>query len=301
MKTQPPPASDTNRPLNWRDLKQGQTRVRSDGLRRRQVQALVRRWAVVAGVLFVISALGLILYFTRSGPTPVRVTTVEGPRLERVTFASDGVLRASWAAKVLDLQKGQELFKLDLALLQAQLEAHGQVRAARVSIELPGTLQIHISERTPLLRARLRHEGRDEVWLIARDGVVYRGEGYLPENLRQLPPLAGVRLRPEGSGYRPLVGMEDLAPLIDMAREQYPEIFADWAWISLAHFDGHNDRPGSRIEIGGRYVRSAIFAPRNFPEQLLKLKRVRDEHLRRQVAQVQRVDLTVPGDAIVLR
>ncbi len=59
------------------------------------------------------------------------------------------------------------------------------------------------------------------VYLVAVDGVLYRGIGYSPELIRRIPFLDGVRLSRRGDTFAPLPRLDDVASLFSLAEQAH--------------------------------------------------------------------------------
>jgi cell division protein FtsQ len=94
-------------------------------------------------------------------------TAIFGARTIRV----EGQRRvgAEQVQRLAGLEKGVNVFHLDTATAERQLEADPRVLSASVSTDLPSTVVVSITERTPVALAA---EGTDGLDLIGADGVV---------------------------------------------------------------------------------------------------------------------------------
>jgi cell division protein FtsQ len=87
-------------------------------------------------------AAGLAIYGLASSP-------VFG--LDRVATSGVALTDAGLVRAALDVPRGTNLVTLDTATLTAQLETLPTVRDAAVSAALPGTLEVRLTERRPIL------------------------------------------------------------------------------------------------------------------------------------------------------
>ncbi len=164
---------------------------------------------------------------------PVKTIALRGENL---------VLDQAWVARTLALPKSADLTGLDLFALRDRLIESGQVRTAVLTRKFPDTLVVSMEERSPVARVNARFgDGEPETFLVARDGVVFRGENYRDDVLQGLPFLGGVGLRRVAGKFVPIDGMETVADLLSTARMNAPELYRSWSVVSLEKLvtDGH--------------------------------------------------------------
>ena len=144
------------------------------------------------------------------------------------------VLDQPWVVRTLALPKNADLMELDLYALRERLLASGQVRAAELTRKFPDTLLVSIEERSPVARINARFgDGNPEEFLVARDGIVYRGACYKEDVTKSLPYLAGVALKRSNGKLQPIEGMETVADLLSTARTNVPGLYHNWSIIDL--------------------------------------------------------------------
>jgi cell division protein FtsQ len=163
------------------------------------------------------------------GARPVRV-----PELR-----TNGVLSAASLAQRLALPKGVALMDLDLDLLRERLVDDGQIEAATLTRHFPDRLQVTLAERFPVARLMANWKGSAQRLLVARDGVVFVGEGFDAAMIDSLPWLDGITLARQGTGFQPIAGMNSVAELLARRRENESRASAEdprrvWQIISLA-------------------------------------------------------------------
>ena len=125
----------------------------------------------------------------------------EAPPLRQLVLKTDGVLDQPWLARTLALPAGTTLAQLNLADLRARVLTSGQVHEATISRDFPATLTVRITERSPVARLRVAGARGPLSLVVASDGTVYEGVGYLPALLDSLPWLDGIRLARRGPGF----------------------------------------------------------------------------------------------------
>ena len=210
---------------------------------------------------------------------------------------ADGVLDQEWVEQTLKVAKGTPLMEIDLYELRTKLLATPQVKACDVRRDFPGTLTVTLRERLPVARVNARKpDGRTTTYLVARDGVVYAGQGYESSRLALLPYLDGVRLaHNEYGGFRPLEGMEDVANLLQAAQNAAPLLYADWRVVNLSRYSLYGE-----ILVKTRRIPEIVLSRKiDFTQQLARLDYIADYARTQPDAVVQRVDLSLGGDVPV--
>jgi len=289
-------------PKSWRDLNQVPSPKKSGtpAARKRRSKKILRLFTVLF-FLFLSLGGGMAAYlFAEEALQEVSTTLVPETPLLETTFESDGVLDEAWFEKNFRHRLPEDLLEVDIHELRMKLERVGQIKEAIVRRELPGTLEIRLRERRPLLRAAStdRH-GQVHHYLVARDGFVYQGEGYGHRAIQNLPFLAGVSFKKTGTGIRPLQGMEILGNLLDLTREKLPALYATWKVVSCQDFEGNPDQLGARILVRGTMIGEIVFAPVSFDLQLERLAAVLQSAGRQKLQHIESVDLAYNSQAVV--
>lgn len=219
----------------WQDISQQVSqRAMSKTGRRRRLLAMFK----IGGAVVVVAAAawGAVEISEVFADNPRKLAAVESQTpLKDIALTTDGVLDHAWVVRALALPKNAGLMSLDLYALRSRLLADGQVDAAVLARNFPATLAVNIQERAPV--ARVMAQIGDEpphALLVARDGVVYEGEGYDPALLGALPWLDGVRLVRAGRGFAPIDGMESVANLLATAHNQAEPLYRTFVVVSLA-------------------------------------------------------------------
>ena len=255
---------------SWRDIpQQVKPRAMSWGGRRRLATAGLGKAMVVMVVAGLAWGGWEVTGALRKNPSAMSaaVKTVPMKNVSLRTNA-DGVLDARWLRQALALPKGVSLMELDLQELRARLLSYGQVNAASLTLSFPDTLEVRISERTPIVRLRAQlGSGEERTLVVARDGVVYEGTGYDAARLEELPWLAGAKLTRTGGRFEPIDGMTVVADLLAQARLNTEQLYTTWQVVSLARFRSDHEievrtKPGTLVVFG---------AAGDFAVQLAKL------------------------------
>jgi cell division protein FtsQ len=243
----------------------------SRGGRRRLLTAGMR---TVAGVAFLGAMawgawilIGGLAQGPRTMPTVVGAVPVKPPELK-----TNGVLGRTWLARRLAVPANASLMDLDLGQLQARLLADGQVLTATLTRNFPDRLEVAVTERLPIARVMAEWLGRQQPLLVARDGVIFAGEGYEPSRLERLPWLDGISIARREGMFLPIEGMGVVAELLARAREADPGfelVDSPHAWrvLSLARLAADRE-----IEVRTASGVTVVFSARgDFFRQIAKL------------------------------
>jgi cell division protein FtsQ len=293
--------TDKNSPeeRSWRDLDQtvSPRKMSAQGRKRFALAALngAMIFAVVAGVAWG----GYEILATLTSDTSALRDPAGAAPLREIVLVNDadGVLDQEWIERTLNLRKGTPLMEIDLFALRTKLLSTPQVRAADIRRDFPGTLTVTLRERLPVLRRNAQSPGgATRPLLVARDGVVYTGEGYEAARLATLPYLDGVRLvHNRYGGFLPIDGMEDVANLLQSAQNSAPLLFADWKVVSLARLGAYDE-----IVVKTRKIPEIVVSRKiDFTQQLARLDYISDYARTQPDIVVQRVDLSLGGDVPV--
>ena len=257
----------------WRDISQHVSpRAMSRAGRRRRYMAALK----VVGAVMVLAATAWggveISEVLANNPRKLAAVEPQAP-LKNIALTTDGVLDHAWVVRTLALPKNANLMALDLFALRSRLLADGQVCAAVLTRSFPATLTVNVQERAPV--ARLMAQIGDEPprpLLVARDGVVYQGEGYAPALLDTLPWLDGIKLVRAGRGFAPIDGMETVAALLAAARNQAEPLYRNFVVVSLSRLASDGE-----LVVRSKDVPEITFSTRDdFLRQLARLDYVID-------------------------
>ena len=229
---------------------------------------------------------------TQSGPVDLTGPSVP---ITSVTFAGDGVLDHEWILQWLDLPAGKTLMDVDIADLQLRLVNEPQVADARVSRVFPDVLRVDLKERRPVLRLGLRKQGKNQLWLLSEEGIVYQGQNYTYASLDLLPwlELAPSMLEPNGrGGYEPLSEVARVSPLLAHARRDYPELYRDLKSLSYLRPTADESDPGAYVQLRSGKVSTIRFAPRDYPAQLRRLRYLLLDPSVRALPKISSIDLS---------
>lgn len=152
-----------------------------------------------------------------------------------VLLVTDGLLDHPWLVETLALPKGVSLLDVDLEKMRARVLASGQVKTATISRTFPSTLEVTMSERSPVTRIKAGFsDGQVRELVVARDGVVFQGVDFDRAMIETLPWLEGVTLARRNGAFFPLAGMEAAAELLATAKLKAEHLYRTWEVISLA-------------------------------------------------------------------
>lgn len=121
----------------------------------------VRQVAQVALLVFsVISLVALFLFFRQAEAFKIHDVVVTG---NPVHVSQNGILRLS------GIQKGQNIFFVDLAEVQKSILRHPWVAAVQVRRDFPDQIQIHVTEHQPAAVLAVH-----DLYLVDSGGVIFK-------------------------------------------------------------------------------------------------------------------------------
>lgn len=228
---------------------------------------------------------------------PVDFTGPAAP-IRQVHFKSDGPLDLPWALERLALGEDVTLMDLDVERARRDFENEPQVASAVVRRVFPDVLSVEVVERKPVLRLALKSKGASvpELWLVSMKGVLYQGFGYSRASLAQLPFLdvdPSFLKRDETGGYQPIESVSRVSPLLELVRQEAPEVYRDWKIVSFLRPEADPELdPGSHVLVRSGKVKKIRFSPRNYGDQLRRLRYLLDEPGFREASSVESIDLS---------
>lgn len=262
--------------------------------RRRRLLA----WTKVTGLVVAFTGAAWGLYELAHSWTTDRAglaNAVHSEPVKEIAVVTTGVLNQKWAIDVMGVPKGASLMALDLQALKAKLTAYGQIRLAVLTRSFPDTLVVTLQERTPVARIQASDGLRTRQLLVAKDGVVYEGQGYDRQLIASLPWLDGVRLVKTADGFAPIAGMEDVSELLSRAQLDAPHLYKNWLVVSLERLASADE-----IIVKSQDVPQIVFSrKRNFFKQMAQLDYVIDRSHLLPDPQIRSVNLTYEGQVPV--
>jgi cell division septal protein FtsQ len=234
----------------------------------------------------------------RERDVPIQVKTPSKP-IQQLMFETDGVLPNAWLASVVQLEPGTTMMEADIHAMKRLLKAERQVISASVERIFPDSLKVSIREQVPVLRiAVAQADGAPEQRIVSREGTIYRGIGYSKATLGRLPFVRPYQ-HSDGS-YEPMLGIDRVSDLLNLAREMEPGFSKTWRVVSLENYTGDETMPGEVIEIRSSMVDRIIFgASGDFGQQLDRLRVIMDYVRSRGNPSLKRIDLSLRGSAAV--
>jgi cell division protein FtsQ len=262
------------------------------------------RWRLVAAGLRMMAALGIVATLAWGGWQVVSAlrenaksmpAAARAAPLKKVELKTnvEGVLNRDpdWLGLTLALPKNITLMEVDLRQLRERLLEDGQVLTANLTRKFPDRLAVQITERSPIARLMVESApGESERYLVARDGVIFRGAGYDSKLIATLPWLDGVTITRQGRGFLPLAGMDRVSDLLAEALHNVEHLYQTWRVVSLARLQSDRE-----IEVRSRapHAVTIVFnANGDFFRQLAKLDYLWDKLAGRPNIQA-RIDLTL--------
>ncbi len=236
---------------SWRDIpQQVKPRAMSTGGRKRLVWSATKTLfaaALLCGLVWGGYEIGAVL----RGNPQVLSATAEAVPVKEIVLSTDGVLNHEWVVAQLGLPRKVSLMQLDLDVLQAKLLETRQVRTANVTRVFPATLTVSVSEYSPVARVMAQvGDAPPRELLVAREGVVFEGQGYDPAMVKTLPWLAGVKLERENDEFLPLAHMEIVADLLAKAKLEAEHLYRTWQVVSLERFESDHEIEVRTAEVG---------------------------------------------------
>lgn len=264
---------------NWRDIPQPvKPRAMSRGGRLRLALTVLRGVLAVAVGLVVAwggwKIVGALQENSQTMPAAAKAVPLQPPEL---VTTSGGVLDSRWLARTLALPRSVSLMEVNLDKVKARVLAESQVLTAKATRKSPDRLIVEITERMPIAKIRAEWRGRQQALLVARDGVVFAGEGYDAAMVAGLPWLGGVSLKRNGDGFQPIGGMEIVDELLTKAQLDAAHLYRSWEIISLERLAKDREIEVSTVE-GIKIVfgvtdaaASELARRKNFIDQLARL------------------------------
>ncbi|MGH8021533.1 MAG: cell division protein FtsQ/DivIB [Opitutaceae bacterium] len=283
------------REQSWRDIRQSvRTKTMTTQGRRRFGWNLARATFSLL-LIGALGAVGIYLYQGFETPAVTLAPVVRNEPLREIVLINDGgVLTRDWVAGRLALPEGVALMAIDLDQAKAALEREGQVKAAVLTRDFPGTLVVTIEERVPVLRVLVpRAAAPPEPMFVSREGVIYRGYNYDAKMVRGLPWMDGVRLTRLGSGFVPVEGVDRVSELLLRSRAESPQLAEAFRVVSLAELP--------RILVRTEKVKEIVFEGSNYRRQLARLDYILEHFgkLPDPPTTIARIDLSVESQVAV--
>jgi hypothetical protein len=283
---------------SWRKIQQSNRRPKTTKVARKRSLNLFLKTAVFFLLLIaIVTGMVALYYFSGLGKGTAESTERASVGL---VFASDGVLTERWFSDVFSDLLKSDVRQVDVSLLKEQLEAQGQVASATVTLSLPSNLEITLEERRPILRMRVRNtDGTGSTLLIAKDGAIYKGALYPPETLRNLPGVAGLRVRKSGQGFEPIGGLDAVAYLLELAQEKLPAVYSHWQVVDLSDWNPEVDYRPALVKVKSTHIDEIIFSTYGIEEQIERLGGILQHVQRYQLGQPKLIDLSFGEEAVI--
>ena len=131
--------------------------------------------AAFIGLAVIVLVGAVFLAVWRAGGWFINELLYENPTfaLQVVEIQTDGVIPRKAIEKWSNLQRGQNLLRMDLSRIKRDLQLVPWIENVRVERALPRTLKITVKERDPVAQVRVVHSRRKPVvYLLDRDGRI---------------------------------------------------------------------------------------------------------------------------------
>ena len=268
--------SDLSLSAGWKSLKSNSSRRSVSGPALRKKINLRLKLSLIAVILL---GIGSFLLWNQFGKTSSQQTSISSSvgsvPIRQIQFSSDGVLTHQWFSRWFGPLRNRSLLDIDLKELHDALVKEEQIEGALISRIFPDKLIVEIKEKHPLLVIRLRDKKTGLIdCLVSSDGTIYRGEGYSHSRLSKLPSLriSSSQLKPNSAsnGFHNLAGMASVAPLLKLARRDYPDLYRDWKVVSYER--PTDSDPGAHIMVESKKIGKIRFSPTSFAPQMKRLR-----------------------------
>ncbi len=284
---------------SWRQIQQKNQRGKATTkvAKQRRLIILLRGAFLVLLVVAIVTGIVAIRYFSGmvKDDAPLLVENVN-----QVDFSTDGVLTRNWFYSTFPEIVRTDIRDIDVHGLKERLGHKGQISEASVTVQLPSILKIHLQEREPILRMRLRDShGQPMTLLVARDGHLYKGSNYPQDTLTRLPGVTGLRVRKTKDGYLPIKGLEQVAQLLDLAQEKLPAIYGHWRIVDLKDWNPEVDYRPSLIRVSSTHIEEIVFSTYSLSEQVQQLGGILQRIDRYQMGQPKSIDLSFGDEAVI--
>jgi cell division septal protein FtsQ len=247
-------------------------------------------------VLIVVSSLGLIVFRWCAHfhkpllcPQPLR----------KIVFTSDGVLSENWLKRRVTILLGENLMRIDLGYIKAQLEACSQVASAVITRQFPDTLIIEIKEFKPVAKLFVSTQGKRCVRLISTEGKLFTPVAYTKYDIKTLPTLSDVTVQLIQEGK--ILKFNRLYTLLVELMRQYPDVYATIVQISLKNFDPLLEEKWLQVDLRTSHDQHLIFNCTHVDVQMRKLRGVLYALTPQQRSQLLRIDLSLANPVVEFR
>jgi len=293
-------ARDKQQALNsWRNIQQKQQRGKATTrvAKHRRLIILLRGAFVVLLVVAIATGIVAIRYFGGMVKDKPRQSVVG---ITQIDFSADGVLTRDWFNAAFPEIVRTDIRDVNVQSLTDRLQSKGQVRRAQVTVQLPSILKIHLEEREPILRIRLKDSsGNPTTLLVSRDGHLYKGFNYPADTIARLPGVTGLSVKRTNYGYLPINGLEPVAELLDLAQQKLPAMYRHWRIVDLTEWNPELDYRPSLIRISSTHIDEIIFATHSLNEQIAQLGGILQRIDRYQMGQPKSIDLSFGDEAVI--
>ena len=296
----PKAKKQTKKDSSWRNIKQTSSNRGSTPIAKwRRIRLGLRHSLWLFAGLCIIILLALVYPFWQK-KAPLK-NQFSGKPIRNVYFHTDGVLEPYWLEELMDFDEQNYLMDVDIVALREQLLENDQIEDVEIKRVFPDSLSINIKEQRPIMRiAVAAPDGAKHIYLVSDLGEVYQGYNYPADTLRQLPYLSGVVLQQSQEGFAMIPQVPIIAHLLESARLEEPDLYADWWLVSCKDFSGDADEVGASILVDTRNMGQLIFAPREFSLQLGRLNSILRYASQHQLRHLKSIDLTLEEPVLKL-
>lgn len=281
----------------WKSIDQSsQARAVSGVARKRQIVKFCKHAGIACGSTVALGLVCWCVHWFQVNPHGMWMMGTSAP-LREIYFETDGVLTEAWLEEQIDIPDDATLMDINIYELQQSLQLQGQTKAVIVERIFPHALKIKVFEHIPVMRLVIMDAvGKKHIMMVGEQGNVYAGVNYQQDMLVRLPYLIGVELRRRNNGFEKIRGVDHVSHLLQLARTQYPSLYADWKYLSMEHFDGNPGELGASLQVHTHSAGIIAFNPVGFAKQLQELDSIllyAKNNRRWQSGTIEGIDLTL--------
>lgn len=140
------------------------------------------RWMLRTGFLAIFAGLAVVAGWWLRENWIYRIPALA---IREITVEVDGSLAPDEVRRLASVKTGRNILTVDLPALRDRLQSHPRIASARIVVEFPATLAIHIRERFPLAAVEpLARNGLDARYLLDDTGhvILPLQSGHAPAN-----------------------------------------------------------------------------------------------------------------------
>ncbi|MDR1433126.1 MAG: FtsQ-type POTRA domain-containing protein [Puniceicoccales bacterium] len=249
-------------------------------------------------VLAALWATGATVFFLKN--SGVRFSTMN--ELKNISFRTSGKITEEWVISTLGIEKGVDLFALDIADMEKRLMAFPQIRRVFMEKRYPDTFFIGIDERVPLLKIAAKVNGEKQFLLVDElDGKIFQPLCYGRDDFSGILA-ANLELKLSDAkkmAFFPVPGIGAVKKLVDALRNDFRDIFNLVTVVDLRNYDGRLEAAWATIELHLRNGIYVVLGLKNFDVQLLRLDYLMNDKCRNDMHRIRSINISSPNDVVI--